>query len=323
MDELDNNIKIKKAQIIMRITFGILLFVFVAGIFLAYHYSKKSDTETSGFNNTTAGVFDKLHIEAKSAFVYDINKHKVMYAKNKELQLPLASVTKIMTALVAREMFGNNQLVKISSYSIKPEGDSGLMVGEKWKLKDLIDFTLISSSNDGARAIASVGALSIKNKNEQVNSDYPKKEGAFIKFMNKKVKELGLKQTYYINESGLDFNGDVAGAYGSAKDMAMLFSYVLKKYPDLLEATSHNFIEVKSATLVHKAKNTNKIVEQIPGIIASKTGYTDLAGGNLIVAFDAGPERPIVISVLGSGVKGRFNDVIRLVNASLEQIKEN
>ncbi len=70
----------------------------------------------------------------------------------------------------------------------------------------------------------------------------------------------------------------------------------------------------------HDAINTNDIVSRIPNLIGSKTGYTDLAGGNLTVAFDAGFDRPIIITVLGSSREERFTDVLKLVNAVQEAV---
>ena len=70
------------------------------------------------------------------------------------------------------------------------------------------------------------------------------------------------------------------------------------------------------------AKNTNIDVEKIPGLLASKTGYTTLAGGNLVVAFDASIGRPIIVVVLGSSQEGRFKDVQSLVNASIKYVSQ-
>lgn len=72
----------------------------------------------------------------------------------------------------------------------------------------------------------------------------------------------------------------------------------------------------------HQVKNTNEAVERFPGLIASKTGFTSLAGGNLAVAFEAGPMYPIIIVVLGSTLEERFNDIEKLIWASLEYLQE-
>jgi D-alanyl-D-alanine carboxypeptidase len=66
--------------------------------------------------------------------------------------------------------------------------------------------------------------------------------------------------------------------------------------------------------------NTNKAIDLLPNVIASKTGFTDLAGGNLVVAFDAGIAHPIIIAVLGSSFDGRFDDMTKLVNSTIEYL---
>ena len=84
-------------------------------------------------------------------FIWDVYNQKKFFLQNKEAQLPLASLSKIMTALIASEYENKNIIVNID----EKNGNGGLIKNEKWNLKDLIDFTLISSSNDGASAVAS------------------------------------------------------------------------------------------------------------------------------------------------------------------------
>jgi D-alanyl-D-alanine carboxypeptidase len=97
---------------------------------------------------------------------------------------------------------------------------------------------------------------------------------------------------------------------------------MLEKHPELLEATKYQTIEIDSLDKTHKAQNTNMDVDQIPGLIASKTGYTSMAGGNLVIAFDASIGRPIIVVVLGSSLDGRFTDVSKLVSASQNYISQ-
>jgi len=259
-------------------------------------------------NRPEKDIFTYVDIEGNAAFVYDVNYGYVLYAKNEELQFPLASITKVMTALVAVENARDDALVKIEEESLAQEGDSGLLSGEAWELKDLIDLTLVSSSNDGASAIAAVGALESRD--------------SFVEKMNNKAKNIGLAQTFFLNESGLDISESFAGSYGSAKDVGLLFSYVLREHPNLLDATAYKTLDVNSLDTEHNVENTNKQVESISGIRASKTGFTDIAGGNLAIVFEAGPMRPIVVVVLGSSIDGRFSDVEKLVNTSVSAISK-
>jgi len=140
--------------------------------------------------------------------------------------------------------------------------------------------------------------------------------------MNVKTEEMGLLRTYFFNESGLDVSEEVSGSYGTAKDVAQLLAFAIEYKPALLEATSRDRFSVSSLDNIdHMATNTNPIVGSIPGLFASKTGFTDLAGGNLMIAFDAGIMRPIVIAILGSSIDGRFEDMEKLVQASLRAIR--
>jgi len=294
----------KNIKIYILIVF-LLSVVFVVSGFFNVKKNSTDKVEERILQSSDKNVFNDVVLDAKSIFVYDVKEDRVLFAKNEEMQIPLASLTKVMTALVVVESSQKNNPITVRSDNLKPEGDSGLLVNEKWSLKNLMDFTLISSSNDGASMLASVGAVN------------------FVGNMNGVANKLGMEQTYFLNESGLDVSENIAGAYGSAKDMAILFSYVLKNHPNLLEATIYGVIEVNSSEVSHEVKNTNSIVDEIPGLVASKTGFTDLSGGNLVVAFEAGPMRPIIISVMGSSVDGRFSDVKKLVWESLLAIKNN
>jgi D-alanyl-D-alanine carboxypeptidase len=255
-------------------------------------------------------------IQAKAAYVYDIRTGTVLYEKNSEARLPLASLTKVMTALVATEVTPKDSIVEIDRDALLAEGDSGLEVGERWSLKNLLDFSLTSSSNDGMKAVAlALGGL------DSLNASSDDKENAFVRLMNKKADELGLKNTYYFNETGLDESDTKGGAYGSAQDMASLFSYIVRTQPKLLSATREEEISLESTTSVHVARNTDEIVSDIPGLKASKTGFTSIAGGNLVVVFDPEIGRPVAISVLGSTADGRFEDMKILVDKAIEAIK--
>jgi D-alanyl-D-alanine carboxypeptidase len=99
--------------------------------------------------------------------------------------------------------------------------------------------------------------------------------------------------------------------------------YILVIYPEILAPTTQSATRVyNTAGAYHDVDNTNAIATQIPNLLGSKTGYTDLAGGNLTVAFDLGLNRPIIITVLGSTRDARFSDVLELVAAVQESVTE-
>jgi serine-type D-Ala-D-Ala carboxypeptidase (penicillin-binding protein 5/6) len=267
----------------------------------------------------TPSAFESINLEAKAAVVWDVVNNRELFSKNPDEPLPLASLTKVMTAVTTDGKLDDDQKIKITKEDLAPEGDSGLVVGDIWRAGDLRDFTLITSSNDGACALAAVAEANLNNP-PNIISTSTDLQAEFVKKMNETATQIGLVNSKFFNENGLDESADRGGAYGSAKDMARLFEYTLKNYPQILEATRYKNLQFTSAEKKYSAENTNTIIDKIPGLIASKTGYTDLAGGNLVIAFDAGLGRPIIISVLGSSEEGRFSDVIQLVEATIKQI---
>lgn len=240
-----------------------------------------------------------IHIQAKSAYVKDLNTGKVLYAKNENEKLPLASLTKIMTALVAKKNADGSQLIKISDADLATEGEYYLSSQEIFKLKDLIDFTMTGSVNDTATSLSGV-----------LNN-----EKTFIDEMNSTAKQIGLTNSTFQNPTGLDTNVFTASAKGSAKDIVTLLQYTIINYPDIFEATTVSNLTIRSIDgLAHKTKNTNEITGELPGLIASKTGYTDLAGGNLALIIDKGLNEPIAIVVLGSpNSETRFDDALEIL----------
>ncbi len=228
--------------------------------------------------------YKDIQLEAKSVFIWDSNQDQIIFELNSEEQLPLASLTKIMTVITAKELIPRDTIIIFNK--------------EKWKLDDLIQFTLLVSSNDGASALAHI-------------------RDGFITNMNEDAKKLQLLNTYFMNESGLDISKGVSGGYGTAKDVATMFNYAVSTYPNLFDVTkekSQSFISLNKIT--HKGLNTNTIIDDIPNIIASKTGLTDLAGGNLVIEFLPKENHSVIIVVMGSSTEGRFADMLTLVNAT-------
>jgi len=252
-------------------------------------------------------AFAGVTLEAEAAYVWDISLQRALYTKNAQAQLPLASLTKLMTALVTYETQENSDEVIITLDALRQEGDNGFREGDTWNTKNLLDFTLMTSSNDGAYALAgSVGRAFADATTDP--------ETAFIQHMNKKAEEIGLTHTYFINPTGLDASEAQSGSYGSARDVAFLMEYIIRNASSILAETRHTSAKFTDMTgAVYDATNTNQHISNIPNPLGSKTGYTVLAGGNLVIGFDIGLNHPIVISVLGSTREGRFTDVEKLI----------
>ena len=211
-------------------------------------------------------------VVAKAAYVQDLTDGKILYAKNPEAQMPLASLTKLMTVYVAKK------------YEAATD--------------DEYCFTLVTSSNEHAEAIGAKAA------------DYPTSD------MNIYAKRLGMAQTFYLNTTGLDISERLSGAYGSARDQAMLLHAFYSDYPELLRCTTKPKATLDGPVI----PNTNINIGKTIGIISSKTGFTDLAGGNLAVIVDVGINHPVIIIVLGSTGEGRFSDVETLVSYAIDTL---
>ena len=263
----------------------------------------------------TPNPFLALALEAKAAMVYDAKTHTVLFEKDANRPLPLASVTKVMTAPTALSLVPATTLVTVSAAAIKQEGDSGFFVGEEWVLRDLLRFMLLESSNDAAYAVAErVGAAAS-------SEDAVAPRAFFLGAMNKRAAMLGLSQTHFENETGLDKDTKETGAISTAKETALFFADALARFPEIFTATKWEDLSLPAANgVVRDARNTNHEVSKLPLLLASKTGFTDLAGGNLVVAFDADFGHPIVVVALGSTETARFSDVEQLVWAALRYL---
>jgi D-alanyl-D-alanine carboxypeptidase len=141
-------------------------------------------------------------------------------------------------------------------------------------------------------------------------------EGDSIADMNRAAGALHLSHTYFLNPTGLDVSTSTAGAYGSAMDVARLAGVFLKSYPQFFELTSRPLVSIPLSHGTLVANATTQPLLDIPGLLAAKTGYTDLAGGNLVAAYDVDINHPLIAVVLGSSELGRFTDIRTLINAS-------
>lgn len=257
--------------------------------------------------------FDTVKVAATSAFVWDVQAGRPLFNKNADEILPLASVTKLMTALVAYELLDDDAKVNISIDAIKADGDSGLSEGETFSLKNLTDLVLVASSNDGAEALGAAAGKTLDAEG--------KPQDVFVHAMNIRAEQLGLTNTKFNNASGLDISNEKAGAYSTARDVALLMEYIVTHYPEVTALTkvSNTYVYNESGEY-HEVENTNETVGKIDGLLASKTGYTELAGGNLVIAFNAGLNRPVIVSVLGSTYTERFSDVLLLTERARQYI---
>lgn len=278
----------------------------ILGMFLLtpYVFGSNSSGNEAMATSTPAAPFLSVPLEAKAAVVYDLSTGQTLYADNAQAQLPLASLTKLLTVYAALAELSPATPITIPQDVIGLSSPHAFSAGQTFTLADLARLTLTASLNDGAAAIAEATA------NRQNQSTSAMLAGA--------AAALNLSQTYAVNGNGLDVNATVSGGYGSAHDIAVLAGALVEKAPAIAEATTNASAEASSAQGASlTVKNTDPVVGTIPHILLSKTGYTDLAGGNLALVFDVGINHLIAVVVLGSSETGRFTDGQALVAATL------
>lgn len=300
---------------------GILLFGMFLSVFITWWQSvDKNDvwveqTLTPQKNSILTTVeldLTDINLTAKQIFVYDLSSNRVLFQRQPDEAVPLASITKLMTTLVAHEILANDATTVVPTDASRQQSASGLRPGEELTIKALLDFAMIASANDAAYTLAATVGQTIANKPA---------EAVLVEMMNQRARDLQLPSLRFYNSTGLDISTSQAGGYGTARDITFLMAYLYREYPEILEASTELTTQIPNqAGGYHNAANTNRILADIPNIIGSKTGYTDLAGGNLTIIYDVGFNRPIIITVLGSTFFGRFDDVANIIKATANVI---
>lgn len=257
----------------------------VVGSSAFFVYENHSTKKVSGekifnFTNVNPPKINKLptkiknatepKILSKASYLIDINTLYPLYENNADEKVPIASTTKMATALVVLENYKDKlgDVVTISPKMIAVEGsDIQLRTGEKITVESLLNGLLIMSGNDAAYALA---------------ENFGGKEG-FVNEMNEKVREIGALNTQYKDPAGLDDTG-----YSTAKDLALIGAYGLKnkKFAEIV-GTSEKTISSSDGKIVHELKNSNRMLrgdEQyyFPNASGIKTGFTNEAGHVLV-----------------------------------------
>jgi D-alanyl-D-alanine carboxypeptidase len=284
-----------------------LYFILACAIALAYFElsnikkSQAADTMTACLDArarlealTFASINPKLG--AKAAFVYDFTDKKELDAMNAGTALPLASLTKLMTIRLALKAGNPDDLYTIVPEDLTSEPSIGFTAGDSYPLRELLKATLIASSNNAAVMLADSTGTS---------------NSTFIANMNAEAKALGLITLKYRSVTGLDIaDNSVATAWGSAHDIVMLLDQDYSDHPEIMKYGTHTSDTIYSSTgKTIQITNTNKAISKLPLLVASKTGYTDVAGGNLAVLWQDEKSRLLGASVLGSTEDGRFTDM--------------
>jgi D-alanyl-D-alanine carboxypeptidase/D-alanyl-D-alanine carboxypeptidase (penicillin-binding protein 5/6) len=204
-------------------------------------------------------------VSAKAAALYQPNTNNFLYLKNADEKLPMASTTKIMTALISLERLDLSENVAIDARAVGIEGSSiYLKAGEVLNALDLIYAVMLQSANDAAAALAYKISGSIE---------------AFAELMNEKAKELELKNTNFTNPHGLDNKEH----YTTARELAIITAEAYKNN-DFKTIASTYKKEIESSEVKRTLVNHNKLLKSYEGCIGVKTGYTKKSGRCLVSA---------------------------------------
>jgi D-alanyl-D-alanine carboxypeptidase (penicillin-binding protein 5/6) len=223
---------------------------------------------------------------------------EVLLAQNPRQRVPIASITKLMTALLTLEHARLSDVVTVSPEAASVgESSADLRTGERLTVRELLEAALIQSANDAADALADyVGHGS---------------QARFVAMMNAKARRLGLRSTHYVRPDGLD----AAGHYSSAHDVTFL-ARVLMHYPVVRQIVRRRTAVISGGETLH---TWNDLLYSYPGIYGVKTGHTSAAGWSEIAAARRGGVS-IYATLIGSPDRGRRNaDLTRLLDWGFSQ----
>lgn len=239
---------------------------------------------------------------AKAAVVLNGDTGEIIYAENADEKLPMASTTKIMTALLLCENADLSEEITVSADMLKVEGSSmGLLAGDRVTYHDLLYGMMLASGNDAANVTAISLAGSVQK---------------FADMMNRKAEELGLKNTHFVTPSGLDADGH----YTTARELALLAAYALKNEDFAKAAASKSeVLNYGNPPYRRSLTNHNKMLKLFDGAVGVKTGFTKKSGRCLVSAARRDGKLAVAVTL---NDPNDWDDHANLLNYGLKSIKQ-
>ncbi|MBI3442406.1 MAG: D-alanyl-D-alanine carboxypeptidase [Candidatus Sungbacteria bacterium] len=242
-------------------------------------------------------------IDAESYTVRLVGERTPLLSRQELKRMPPASLTKLMTAVVASEELDPSDAIMFSqtAKAVDPT-QSSAAAGESFFRDDALKFAVSGSANDAAQALA-----------EAVGKKYHAYEAAAIRatftgLMNKKAAELDMANSHFQNSIGLDDPDH----FMSAADMSRLLEYIFQKHQGIFEISRAIETTVYSIDRrSHTITNTDDLLKEFPAILGSKTGFTEAAHGALAIVYPVKPNHTALIVLMGS--RDRFNDGRKLI----------
>lgn len=235
----------------------------------------------------------QLQLYAQAAVLMDADSGRVLYGKNEDEVLPMASTTKIMTCILALEYGNLDDIVEVSSYAVSmPKVKLYMKQGEKYRLGDLLYSLMLESHNDSAVAIAEAVGGSVEE---------------FAVMMNQKARDIGCFDTYFITPNGLDAAVNNTGKVHSttAADLAKIMAYCVKESPakeqflNITQTRSYSFTD-SSGQRNFSCSNHNSFLSMMSEAVSGKTGFTNKAGYCYVGAVES-EGRTFTVALLACG----------------------
>ena len=252
-----------------------------------YTSARGAEYKISQTVDMTPVAEEPAELYALSAVLMDGESGRVLYEKDGERPLANASTTKVLTCIVALENSPGDDYVQVSQNAAsQPEVKLGLQKGEQYYLEDLLYSLMLKSHNDTAVAIAEHCGGSVEG---------------FARMLNRKAKQIGCKNTYFITPNGLDAEDENGKHHTTAADLALIMRYAVKNetFLHIAQTRDYTFSEItgKRTFSVH---NANAFLDMRDGVLAGKTGYTSQAGYCYVCAWEK-EGKTFIVSLLGCG----------------------
>ena len=253
----------------------------------------------------SAGEGGDPEITAEAAIIIEASTGRVIWEKNADTRLYPASMTKMMTGVLTLEQLDMRSTIKYSGKAASTESSPlGVQAGEIIGADDLLAGMLLESDNGAAVALAEAIAGDVRS---------------FAAAMNDKARELGMKDTNFVNPNGLT----AGNHYSTARDMAKLARYAMKnkKFRSIVGTKNRQINWLFPTNKKLRAENTNKLLGKYEGITGVKTGWTQAAGGCLAVSAKRNGVELIAIVMKTPGPDDRFSDGAKLLDYGFQHVK--
>lgn len=280
-----------------------ILCIFISNTAHADDQIEEEEYKIEDIIETSNSLKEEPILNSRAAVIYDRRTNEILWGKKEDERRPMASTTKIMTAIVVLENGNLKDIVQVSKKAAGTGGSRlGLKANDRVSVQDLLYGLLLVSGNDSAVALAEYIAGSVEG---------------FANKMNEKAQELGLENSHFVSPHGLDMKEHYTTAY----ELAKLTDYALenKKFAEIVNT---KYYTVNLGGRTKNLSNTNELLGNLEGVNGVKTGFTNGANRCLVTSVTRN-DMSIITVVLGADTKkNRTADSIKLIEYAYQNFKE-